>query len=212
MGHSSGVGVLDKAIAVLDAVSGGARTLPDLVATTGLNRATAHRLAGALVVSGLLRRDGDGRYLPGLRLIALGRSASEALPLSAAAQPVLEWLRDETGESAQLYVRHGEVRVCVAAAESPHGLRTIVPLGAELDLYRGSAGAVLRGEGSPWVASVGERESGVASVSAPVFAGDRVVAAVSVSGPIDRLSRSPGDRYSAAVVTAARRIELAAGL
>jgi DNA-binding IclR family transcriptional regulator len=47
----------------------------------------------------------------------------------------------------------------------------------------------------------------VASVSAPVVdPGGRVVAAVSVSGPIDRTSRSPGRRYGVAVTEAARRI------
>src|SRR5699024_11737366 len=48
-----------------------------------------------------------------------------------------------------------------------------------------------------WAQSVGEREPGVASVSAPVRAtSGRVVAAVSVSGPIERLSRPPGRLHS----------------
>jgi DNA-binding IclR family transcriptional regulator len=212
----SGVGVLDKAMAVLAAVDGGARTLSQLVAATGVNRATAHRLAAALGAHGLLRRDDEGRYLPGLRLIALGRAATDAVPLSTVAQPALDALRDRTGESAQLYVRDGERRVCVAAAESAYGLRTIVPLGAALDLYRGSAGRVLLGDSATlargWAESVGEREPGVASVSAPVLSGGRVVAAVSVSGPIDRTTRSPGQRYASAVTDAARQVEAAAGL
>lgn len=212
----SGVGVLDKAAVVLGAVESGARTLVQLVEATGLNRATVHRLAGALVVHGLLRRDDAGRYLPGLRLIALGRAAAEALPLSVVAQPALDALRDATGESAQLYVRDGEVRVCVAAAESPHGLRTIVPLGASLDLYRGSAGKVLRREAGAleagWAESIEEREPGVSSVSAPVWSGREVVAAISVSGPLERTTRSPGQRYAGAVVAAARQVEAAAGL
>ena len=46
-----------------------------------------------------------------------------------------------------------------------------------------------------------ERERGVASVSAPVRdAGGDVVAAVWVSGPIERTTRAPGRRYAAAVV------------
>jgi DNA-binding IclR family transcriptional regulator len=211
----SGVGVLDKAMAVLRAVEQGARTLGPLVDATGLHRATAHRLAGALVVHGLLRRDEEGRYLPGLQLLSLGRAAADSLPLAAVAQPVLDSLRDTTGESAQLYVRDGEQRVCIAAAESPHGLRTIVAVGAALDLRRGSAGHVLRGEDvvleRGWCASVAEREPGVASVSAPVLDGARVVAAVSVSGPVDRTTRSPGTRYATAVMAAARRLEAAAG-
>ena len=55
-----------------------------------------------------------------------------------------------------------------------------------------------------------EREEGVASVSAPVHdATGRVVAAVSVSGPIQRTTRKPGDRYGAMVAKAARQAEAA---
>jgi len=215
-GSVSGVGVVDKAVALLAAVEGGARTLADLVEATGLSRPTAHRLAAALVAHGLVRRDGDQRYLPGLRLIALGQAASRSLPLARVAQGPLEALRDATGESAQLYVREGEGRVCVAVAESPHGLRTIVPLGAVLDLNRGSAGAVLRADAQVlacgWAESVAEREPGVASVSAPVLQAGAVVAAVSVSGPIERTSRAPASRYAEAVMAAARAVETAAGL
>jgi DNA-binding IclR family transcriptional regulator len=53
----------------------------------------------------------------------------------------------------------------------------------------------------------------VASVSAPVVdAEGTIVAAVSVSGPIERTSRHPGRRYAKQVVAAARRIETDAGL
>jgi len=208
--------VLDKAVRVLGALEDGPRSLAGLVAETGITRATAHRLATALEAHGLVRRDGDGRFALGLRLVALGRAAASALPLGEAARPALEALRDVTGESVQLYVRDGDRRVCIASLESPHGLRTIVPLGASLPLDRGSAGRVLGGDIDAarrgWAESVGEREAGVASVSAPVRTpAGALVAAVSVSGPIERTSRAPGRRYADAVVAAARRIELAAG-
>jgi len=63
-----------------------------------------------------------------------------------------------------------------------------------------------------WAESVGQREAGVASVSAPVFDRGRIVAAVGVSGPIDRLGRTPGKRLAVPVQAAARRIEHDAGL
>ena len=139
--------------------------------------------------------------------------------MATAAQPALRALRDETGESVQLYVREGDRRVCVAALESPHGLRTIVAMGASLPLDAGSAGRVAARRRPPvrpsrgWVESVGEREAGVASVSAPVLGADgQPVAAVSVSGPIERTSRQPGRRYGESVQAAARQIEQAAGL
>lgn len=209
--------MLDKAVAVLDALMVRPLTLAELVEATGLPRATAHRLAVALERHGLVRRDGDGRFALGTRLVALGREAARAVPLADAARGALETLRDETGESVQLYVREGDRRVCVAALESPHGLRTIVPMGAALPLEVGSAGRLLgddpRQRARPWIETVGEREAGVASVSAPVRDRDgEVVAAVSVSGPIERTTRRPGRRYAAAVVRAAREIERAAGL
>jgi len=207
------VGTIDKGVRVLAAVEeAGPRTLADLVAATGLSRATAHRLAVALEAHGLLRRTADGRFALGLRLVGLGRAAADGLPLADAAGPALAELRDATGESVQLYVREGDQRVCVASLESPHGLRTIVPMGAALPLDRGSAGRALQAAAGGWVASVEERERGVASVSAPVLDADgRVVAAVSVSGPVERTTRDPGGRYGAAVEAAARRVEAALG-
>jgi DNA-binding IclR family transcriptional regulator len=53
---------------------------------------------------------------------------------------------------------------------------------------------------------VEERARGVASVSAGVLIEGRVVAAVGVSGPVDRLGPDPGSRFGAAVVAAADRL------
>lgn len=212
MDSVSGVGVLDKAMAVLSAVEAQPRSLAELVAATGLSRPTAHRLAVALEAHGLLRRDDEGRFCLGLRLIALGHEAAEALPVWAAARPTLAWLLGETGESVQLFVRDGAERVCVESLESTRELRTIVPVGARLPLTAGSAARVLLGETGDdgWVASVAEREEGVASVSAAVRGpSGEVLAAVSVSGPIHRFGDHPGERFGAAVADAARRIEAA---
>ena len=201
----SGIGVLDKAVSVLDAVEEGPLTLAGLVDATGLSRATAHRLAVALEVHRLLGRDGAGRFMLGPRLTSVD--------LPALARPALEALRDMTGESAQLYVRRGDRRLCVASLESPHGLRTIVPIGMALPLHVGSAGKVLRDHPDierGWAESVEERERGVASVSAPVRdAHGAIVAAVSVSGPIERTTRAPGRRYAGAVLDAAAAIAAA---
>jgi DNA-binding IclR family transcriptional regulator len=205
----TGVGVLDKAFDILRAVAERPATLGALQSATGLPRATAHRLAVALEAHGMLRRDDEGRFDLGPELAALGRLADQRFPLVELARDVLTQLRDQTGESVQLFVREGTQRRCVLSLPSPHALRWIMPDGARLPLELGSAGRVLSGELGPrgWVASVEEREAGVASVSAPVRAGDAtVVAAVSISGPVERLSRRPGDRFGAQVVEAAARI------
>jgi DNA-binding IclR family transcriptional regulator len=203
------VGVLDKAMSVIRAVADAPRSLVELQAETQLPRATAHRLATALEAHGMLRRDADGRFDLGLGLVPLGRTAAERFSLVEVARPVLEEVRDQTGESVQLFVREGRQRRCVLSLESTHGLRWIVPQGALLPLDVGSAGRVLSGEigRHGWIESIGEREAGVASVSAPIVGLDgAVVAALSVSGPIERLTRQPGKRFGETVVAAAHRI------
>jgi len=213
-GLASGVGVLDKAVAILDVLASGPAALGPLAAATGMPRATAHRLAVALEVHGLVDRDSAGRFVLGERLITLARAAGPAWrALADLALPILRDLRDRTSESTQLYVvsASSSERICVVSLESPHSLRTIVDVGAALPMDRGSAAAALRAEGAGvkpgWVQSVEERERGVASVSAPVRSAGHVVAAVSVSGPLERTSRQPGRRYGGAVLDAALALE-----
>ncbi len=226
MGQDSGIGVLDKAVGVLHAVAETPCGLAELCARTGLPRATAHRLAAGLETHRLLARDAAGRWRLGPALSEL--SAAVGDPLIGAAAEVLPGLREITGESVQLYRREGATRVCVAALEPPAGLRDTVPVGSRFPMTAGSAARVLlaysddatRQDLLPvaafteralaevrrrgWAQSAAEREPGVASVSAPVR--DRigaVVAAVSVSGPIDRMGRRPGERWAADLLAAA---------
>lgn len=230
MDNSSGVGVLDKAATVLGALEAGPQSLAGLVAATGLARPTAHRLAVALEYHRLVARDLQGRFVLGPRLAELAAAAGDDR-LLAAATTVLAQLSEITGESAQLYRRQGDQRLCVAAADRTSGLRDTVPVGSVLSMAAGSAAQILLAWEEPerlhrglrqarftaaalagvrrrgWAQSVGEREAGVASVSAPVRGpAGRVVAAVSVSGPIERLTRQPGRQHAAAVVAAAHAL------
>jgi DNA-binding IclR family transcriptional regulator len=233
------VGVLDRCVAVLGAVESGARSFTDVVERTGLARPTAHRLIQALEDHGFLVHVGGLGYVLGPRLLGLAASAMRDLPLRDLAHPILERLARSTGESAQLFVRDGDRRVCIDSAESDSELRTIVEVGSALPLTKGSAGkiflawtgdhdrsrligtaedtarleqqvATTRRRG--WAESVAERAPGVASVSAPIFGPDRsLLAAVSVSGPMSRLGQLRAKRYAPAVMDAAKEIERALG-
>ncbi|MGI9164262.1 MAG: IclR family transcriptional regulator [Mycobacterium sp.] len=225
MGQDSGIGVLDKAVAVLHAVASSPCGLAELCERTGLPRATAHRLAAGLECHRLLARDDIGRWQLGPGVTELSASVDD--PLLRAGDVVLPQLREATGESVQLYRREGTERVCIAALEPAAGLRDTVPVGARLPMTAGSAAKVLLAYSDPetqravlasatftertlaevhrrgWAQSVAEREAGVASVSAAVR--DRtgyVIAAVSVSGPIDRIGRRPGMRWAAELLAA----------
>jgi DNA-binding IclR family transcriptional regulator len=199
----SDVGVLDKGMAILDAVERTPRGASELARAVGMSVSTTHRLATALTVHGLLRRDKEGRYWLGARFTNS--------TLSERAGPILEQLRDESGESAQLWVRRGTDRLCVASVASCAELRVSLPVGAIVPLSRGSAGQVLTDEAAVtrqgWAESLAQRQAGIGSVSAPVKAHGETVAAVCLSGPLDRLAPSPGQRYGDLVVSAASRLQ-----
>ena len=230
MRQHSGIGVLDKAVGVLRAAAAEPCGLAELCERTGLPRATAHRLAVGLEVHGLLHRGTDGRWRPGPTLAELASGGVD--PLLEAAAAVLPRLRDITGESVQLYRRDGNHRVCIAAAEPASGLRDTVPVGTRLPMTAGSGAKVLTAWADPavqrtvladavfgdrvlidvrrrgWAQSVAERETGVASVSAPVRdSAGTVVAAISVSGPVDRIGRRPGVRWAADLLAAADALQ-----
>ena len=229
MRNDSGIGVLDKAVGVLHTVAESPCGLAELCDRTGLPRATAHRLAAGLETHRLLARDADGRWRLGPALTELAPHVND--PLLSARAAVLPRLREITGESVQLYRREGLSRVCVVALEPPAGLRDTVPVGTQLPMTAGSGAKVLLAYADAatqqavlpsakftertlaevrkrgWAQSAAEREPGVASVSAPVRdSRGQVIAAVSVSGPIDRMGRRPGARWAADLLAAAEAL------
>ena len=138
----SGVGVLDKAVQVLDALGRRAEEprrarrrppgCPVRPRTGSPSRWRRTISCGATATAA--SRSGFG-------LATLGRAALDSAPLAQLARPALAQLRDETEESVQLYVRDGDHRVCIESLESPHGLRTIVAVGRRCRWTRGSARA-----------------------------------------------------------------------
>lgn len=218
--------MIDKAVALLDAVSTAPRSLAGLVSATGLPRPTAHRLALALEHHQLLTRDSEGRFFIGARPMAW---SAEIDGLRTRSHEVVISLRDATGVSAQVYRRVGDQRLCLAAAEPAAGLRDSVPVGSLITMHAGSAAQILvawlpeveretflqraaysaadlqqvRERG--WAQSVAQREVGVASLSAPVRnALGEVTAAVSLSGPVERLAEATAERIRALTEAAAR--------
>ncbi|MGV0361135.1 IclR family transcriptional regulator [Corynebacterium minutissimum] len=219
----SGIKVLDRAVAIMMAATNRPSTLNELCETTGLPRATAHRLATALEAHRILTRTADGKW-----------GAGPALPgnrdrIIETAGPIMEELLEVTGESVQLYELSGTTRTCIATREPEFGLHNVVPVGRQLPLTSGSAARIFAAFGDVHVAdalfserdvelarengyseSIEERESNLASVSAPVFDGaGTFIAVLSVSGSADRFRPSPADKFASVLVAASKRLTAA---
>lgn len=230
VGQSTGVGVIDKIDLILGAIELRPMSLADLSSETGIPRPTAHRLATALESRRYLARDAAGRFTLGTRISELAAGDTDDW-LVGVATPILSRLRDQVHESAQLYRRRGDRRLCVVSVEPESGLRDSVPAGTLLAMTAGSAAQVMVAWGTPeqveqacqgarftpadlvkvrrhgWAHTVAEREPGLASLSAPVRGEeDKVLAAVSISGPIARVGRAVKPDLVQAVIDAASEL------
>jgi DNA-binding IclR family transcriptional regulator len=157
--RTTGVGVLDRCVTLLDLLADGPRSLRWLATASRLPRPTAHRLLVALEAHRLVARDARGAFRLGPRLTELAAVAGPELDLASLAGPVLDQLHRVTAESVQLYVRSGDHRLCIAARDAGAGLRDSVPVGALLPLGAGSGGKVLLA----WAGAAGGTGSDVLS-------------------------------------------------
>ncbi len=222
--------MLDKIDLILGALEQSPCSLAELTLATGIPRPTAHRLATALEQRRYVARDSEGHFTLGPRIkeLAAGEGDDWLVQVST---PILAQLRDMTSASAQLYRRRGDERICVASVEPTSGLRDSVPAGTLLPMSAGSAAQVMVAWLSPeeimdacadarftvndlarvrkrgWAHTVAEREPGLASLSAPVRGQEgHVVAAISVSGPIERIGRSVRPTIATSVLAAAGQL------
>lgn len=226
---TSGIQVLDRALLILGIVARRPHSLSELCETTGLPRATAHRIAVALEKHRMVTRLEDGQWTAGPALSELAPKSSTRL--DEAAEHVLPGLVERTGEAVQIYKLSGHERVCIATAEPREGLRDTVPVGNRLTLNAGSAAKILVAysprvfqdeilQSSRYTAddlelvragqiaeSIGERDSALASVSVPVRDASGVIAALSISGPAERVGPSPAVRHREALQASAEELE-----
>ncbi len=221
---TGGVIAVTRALQVLEAFALGesSLSLAELSRRCALHKTTVLRLARTLAQSGFMvqREDGDWRLGPAAGW--LGARYQAGFDVQNVLEPALRALTHATGESAAFYVREGNVRTCLVRVEGPQALRHHARIGEGLPLDKGSPGRVIlafsgepgkayediRRKGYHW--SIGEREQGVATVSAPVFGMHwRLMGSVCISGPASRLPAEKLEALAQTVIAAATQLSYA---
>lgn len=212
----------------------------------GLGKSNIHRVLTTLVAEGLLVHEPNTRtYRLSLVLCELGEAAKANVNLHTAATPILEELRNTTGETVQVAVLDGTAVVYVERLESSHTLRLFTQIGRRMPAHATSTGKLLlaflpdeereafftdgptleartpytitdhdalreelqRIRQRGWSENAQESEVGVASVGFPIRdASGRVVAAVSIAGPVMRLDGDSLRRFANVGVEGAKAI------
>lgn len=236
---AAGIGVLEKAMGLLNIVSGAKAplTFTELLRTSGFPKATLHRILATLMREGLLRHDPYTRtYRLGFRLLELAHEVWSDFDLRLAAQDELVRLRDALGETVHLAVPDGDSLVLIASEEAGRNGPPGSKVGLRMPLHAGAAGRVvvayldtsrqaeLLGPLDDWRSeldlirargyAIDDRsaEEGRVSVAAPIFDIEgRPVGAVSVSAQASRTSAAQAHSLSPTLIGAARRISHNAG-
>ena len=121
----------------------------ELARRMGLAKSTVHRLLTTLLDEGFVQKTPDDRYRLGLRLYDLGQLVVNSLELREVAHPVLERLRNETGETVHLAVLEGADVVYLERFESPSTLRLFGRLGRRMPAHTTSSGKCLLAFSAP---------------------------------------------------------------
>jgi DNA-binding IclR family transcriptional regulator len=116
-------------------------TQQQIIKKTGLPSSTCQRLVQDLVLEGFLDRDDDS-YRIGVGLVRWSAPGTLGMDVVRLVKPVLQDLRDETGESACFYIRDGVVRTVVAVAATRHVVMRPFMVGMVMPLHAGAPGKV----------------------------------------------------------------------
>lgn len=215
MAEETATRTVDRALALLAVICDrGSATLAESARATDLAASTALRLLRTLEGSGFIRRDDDGTFRPGSRLIQLGAQALTSESLVALARPVMEDLVEETGESVYLSIEgHGATALYISIVEGTHSVRHASWVGRSIPLDGSAAGAVLSGRtpDEGFVVVVSGIEPDVTAIAAPVLAGTRIIGALSLVVPSYRERAVDEMRHGMALARAARLVSSGLG-
>jgi DNA-binding IclR family transcriptional regulator len=223
---NDGVKAAQRAVSLLLAFTARDRTftLAELSRRTDLDKATVLRLARTLAANGFLFQNSDSSWRLGPALAQLGTIYQETFVLGDVVASLLKDLSETTGESAAIYVREGDRRVCLYRHNSEQSIRHHIVVGVPLPLELGAPGRIILAfEGTPgepyetvrrqgYYLSKGERDPQVSNLAMPLFKnGVTLFGALAVAGPPNRFTPEAMEGQLAALRRIGRQVSLSLG-
>lgn len=146
---TSSIQVIDRLARLLDAIAANNNpvSLKVLSAETGLHPSTAFRILASLAEHGFVERSSSGHYRLGVKLLQLGSRVQGRLDIRREARPIMEWLRNETGETVNLIVREGDEVVYVERVVPNRMMRVEQMIGGRAPLHVTAVGKLFLAEG-----------------------------------------------------------------
>jgi len=146
----AGTQAVDRAAELLALVveSAAPRTFTSLIEQAGLAKSTGSRLLQALERHRLVKRDRTGAFRPGAVFAMYAVRNDIRGDLVELATPVLERIGDQTGETVNLAIPHGDVVVQIAQVDSAYVLGTTNWVGVTVPAHCTALGKVFYAHGT----------------------------------------------------------------
>src|SRR3569832_1266429 len=146
---SSGIQVVDRIAQLLEGIANAREpvSLQQSAADSGLHPSTAFRILAALQQHDLVEKNAGGNYELGRRLLRLAQKVPARNDLREVAKPILNWLRDQTGETENLTVREGDEVIYVERAVPNRMMRVEQIIGSRAPLHVTAVGKLMLAEG-----------------------------------------------------------------
>ncbi len=141
---------LERALGILAQVAARPdQGLQAIAEEAGTSPSQVLKILSTLEAHGLVAKAPDKTYRLGYGALRLGHQAATLRPVIALAAPVLDELREETGESVHLVVRDGLDAVIADVRESTKAVRVVSPVGERTRLHAGGSGKLFLAHGGP---------------------------------------------------------------
>jgi DNA-binding IclR family transcriptional regulator len=165
------------------------------------NVSTTYRILGTLEDYGYVSRLKNKEYVVGTQALYLSAIYTQSNHLEQI-RPIVDRIRDISGETASFFVEEDNMRICLYRAHSRDEIRHNIEQGSRLELNRGGAGRIILAYGKRindkkgfykdirdkgYYLSINEHNAALFALAVPVISNsDKFVGAIVVSGPISR--------------------------
>lgn len=136
---------LDRAIDVLETLAqGGAMTLSQVASTMDQSPATIYRVLSTFRVRGMAEvNPASQEWSVGAEAFRIGSAFLRRSNVIARAMPIMQQLRDETGETSNLGIERDDNVVFIAQVETHESIRAFFPPGTQAPMHASGIGKAL---------------------------------------------------------------------